>query len=183
MLSFTICNFKSPLCRPFWIWTVPNSSLFPSPIPPCRLYRFVIHGNLTANIYLLSLCLLPFTFLIFCLFPSRVPQQVVYIYTYEWNAWRGEWFKDLKGGKSNEKSGFRFKHLWWALITSPLRKKSKLWRTWGNGKPQASHSFVSSEPPGLSGFHSYLGHGALSSQKSTTGGFLGGKLGWSSQAL
>lgn len=105
------------------------------------------------------------------------------LYTYEWNALRVEWFKDLKGGKSNEKSGFKFKHLWWALITSPLRKKSKLWRTWGNRKPQASHLFVSSEPPGLSGFHSYLGHGALSSQKSTTGGFLGGKLGWSSQAL
>lgn len=118
-----ICNFQSPLCRSFWIWTVPNSFLFPSPIPPCRLYGFVIHGNLTANIYLFSLCPLPFTFLIFCLFPSRMPQQVVYIYTHEWNAWRGEWFKDLKGGKSNEKSGFRFKHFWWALITKPLWKK------------------------------------------------------------
>lgn len=44
-------------------------------------------------------------------------------------------------------------------------------------KPQASDTFVSSETPGLSRFRSYLGHGALSSQKSTTGGFLGGKLG------
>lgn len=46
-----------------------------------------------------------------------------------------------------------------------------------NRKSQAAHRFACSEPLGLSGFCSYLGHSALSSQKSTTGGFLGGKLG------
>lgn len=84
-------------------------------------------------------------------------------------------------------SGFRFKHHWWLVIISPFEEKSENSEepesVIKNRKPQASHTYVCSEPPDLSGFRSYLGHGALSSLKSTTGGFLGGKLGWSNQAL
>ena len=49
------------------------------PIPPCRVYRFVMHGNLTANICL-SLLMVQF----FSLLPCRVPELIGCLYLYIW---------------------------------------------------------------------------------------------------